>query len=142
MGVFVVVTAIPVVLVVFVMIIIMAIIGIVVAAVGVGGGIVAAAAVKDLNTKVSSVLFFSTITLVGLCCLAVFGGALTNTYFYIAPMLTIVGAAVVALGIVGFVKALNIVQKPPKIIYAILLLLSTIIGTLLFVLGVLALIVL
>lgn len=139
MGSFFLMIALPFLIALFIAAVIMAIAGIAISIVGVSGSIVAATALNNSKIKAASILFFISLILIGLCCVAVVAGFFTGVYPFMAPTITIVGILVVVLGIIGILKALAVEHKPAKITYSILLTLSTIIGALLLAIGIIAL---
>lgn len=122
-----------------VVIIVLAIAGIVVFAIGLSGSIVTATAVSNSQIKKIGLLFFISLILAGLSCIAVIVGFFTEVTFFFAPMFILVGAAVAVLGTVGIVAASKFEKTAPKIISIILLAVSTCIGALMLGGGVLSL---
>lgn len=129
----------PVILAILGTIIIMALVGIVVVVIGAGGSIISAATITNKKIKTISLYFFLSLFLLGLSCLGVLGGLFAEVYFFIIPMLIIIGAAVVVAGIVGIIKAMGIDRMVAKVILIILLSLSTIVGAIVLAIGALAL---
>lgn len=120
---------------------IIAVIGIAVVVVGVSGGIVSATALHNKSIKMVSLFFFATLLLLGASCLAALAGIFLSVTFFIAPMLTIIGAAIVALSIVGIIKAFTIENKASKVAFIVLLILSGLLGAIVLAIGVFVLVV-
>lgn len=140
MGVIFFLTLFPIILVVLGTAFVMAVVGVAVFVVGIGGSIVSAAALNNKKTKTTSLFFFASLLLLGISCIATLCGIYFETYFFIAPMLAIVGAGVVALGVIGIIKAFGIEKVAIKVMFAILLTLSAILGALVLASGVIALV--
>lgn len=138
MGVVFTITLLPLIIAILGFLITMVIVGIVVSLVGMGGSIVSATALKDKTIKKVSLLFFVSVILIGLTCIAVLVGIFSVVSFFVAPVLALAGIIVIGMGIIGIIKAMGVPKKAPKITFTILLSLSSIIGTILLALGIIA----
>lgn len=130
-------TLLPIIITILGIIIAMAVVGIAVFVVGVGGAIVSATAVNNMLIKRVSLVFFTSLVLLGISCLMVLLALFIEVYFFIAPMLVAIGAAVVAFGIGGIIKAVKIDQMAAKVILVVLLSVSSLIGAIVFAFGIL-----
>lgn len=118
----------PLFLIIFSIIVVMGIIGVIVLFAGIGGTIAAATSISDKAIKRVSLIFFGSLLLLGISCVVVLVEIFGDVFFYSIAITTIIGLAVVVLGIIGLVQVFNIEKKAPKIALAVMLSISSIIG--------------